>query len=285
MPNYTLRPFHAGDESALRAIWKAGFGDTDEYIDAFFAQFLRADSVVIAEADGSPVSAMYLLDGPTLWPFRKNRLSSAYAYALATLPEYRGQGIGRAVYRAVCDLGFSRGFDAVCVLPAEDSLYPFYEADGGARVISAVRRIEYSARDLQTAPRAMCARISVEEYSNIRESLLATEAHGAMPESFYRWQDALIEMSGGGWFVLSGGCAAVERDGDVCRVRELILPEGDELAAAAALAAYCRAERYIVDSPAFWSGAGETKRHMLARFGTEPSFFLPDDLWWGFAFD
>lgn len=285
MPDYTLRRFRPGDEAALRAIWKAGFGDPDKYIDAFFGQFLHPDSVVVAEADGAPVSAMYLLDGPTLWPFRKNHLTSAYAYALATLPQYRGRGIGQAVYQAVCDLGFERGFDSVCVLPAEESLYPFYNADGSARVISAVRRAEYTADELKGAPRTMCARISVEEYSNIRESLLASEAHGAMPESFYRWQDAQIEMSGGGWFVLSGGCAAVERDGDVCRIRELILPEGDELAAAASLAAYCRAERYIVDSPAFWGRTGETKRHMLARFRTEPDFFLPDDLWWGFAFD
>lgn len=284
MPDYTLRRFRAGDEAALRRIWKAGFADTDEYIDAFFAQFLRPDSCIVAEADGQTVSAMHLLDGPTLWPFRKNHLSSAYAYALATLPEYRGRGIGQAVYRAVCDLGFERGFDAVCVLPAQDSLYPFYES-GGARVISAVRRAEYSAEELRSVARPLCARISVEEYSNIRESLLATDAHGAMPESFYRWQDTLIDRYGGGWFVLNGGCAAVERDGDICRVRELLLPDGDETAAAAALAAYCRAERYIVDAPAFWSGAGKTKRHMLARFRSEPGFFLPDDLWWGLAFD
>lgn len=285
MPDYTLRRLRAGDETALRAIWRAGFGDTDEYIDAFFAQFLRPDSVVIAEADGKPVSAMYLLDGPTLWPFRKNHLTSAYAYALATLPDYRGRGIGGAVYRAVCEFGFERGFDAVCVLPAEDGLYPFYEAGGGARVISSVRQVEYTADELKAAPRTMCARISVEEYSNIRELLLATEAHGAMPESFYRWQDEQFERFGGGWFVLGGGCATVERDGDVCRVRELILPEGDELAAAASLAAYCRAERYVVRSPAFWPGRGEVKRHMLARFRREPDFFLPDDLWWGFSFD
>lgn len=284
MPDYTLRRFQAGDETALHSIWKAGFSDPDDYINAFFARFLKPEGCIVAEADEKPVSAMYLLDGPQLWPYRKNHLTSAYAYALATLPEYRGRGIGKAVYQAVCALGFERGFDAVCVLPAEESLYPFYESDA-TRVISAVREVEYSAAELKGSPRSMCARISVEEYSNIREMLLSPEAHGAMPEDFYRWQEEQFERFGGGFFVLDGGCAAVERDGDVCRVRELLLPEGDEKAAAAGLAAFNRAERYIVRAPAFWTGPGETRRHMLATLRAEPDFFLPDDLWYGFAFD
>ena len=37
MCDYTLRRFRPGDEAALRRVWKAGFDDTDEYIDAFFA--------------------------------------------------------------------------------------------------------------------------------------------------------------------------------------------------------------------------------------------------------
>lgn len=285
MSDYTLRRFQPGDEPALCEIWKAGFSDPDDYIHAFFARFLKPDSCIVAEADGRAVSAMYLLDGPTLWPYRKNHLSSAYAYALATLPAYRGRGIGQAVYQAVCALGLERGFDAVCVLPAEEGLYPFYEAGGSARVISAVREVEYTADELRGAPRSMCARTTVEEYSNIREMLLSPEAHGAMPEDFYRWQEEQFDRFGGGFFVLGGGCAAVEMDGGVCRVRELLLPEGDEKAAAAGLAAFNRAERYIVRAPAFWPGPGETKRHMLATLRTAPDFFLPDDLWWGFSFD
>ena len=285
MCDYTLRRFRPGDEAALRRVWKAGFDDTDEYIDTFFDAFAGPDSCVLAEADGIVVSAMYLLDGPVLFPYRRNRLTSAYAYALATLNEYRGRGIGSAVYRGVCALGFERGFDAVCVLPAGEGLYPFYEAGGGARIVSSVRETEYSAQELRGAGRLPCARIPVEEYAGIRESLLQGEAHGAMPESFYRWQDSLCGRYGGGLFVLDGGVAAAEMDGGVCHIRELLVPGGDEKAAAAALASFCRAERYVVRAPAFWDGPGAVRRHMLARLREEPAFYLPDDLWWGFAFD
>ena len=285
MSDYTIRRFRSGDEAALRRVWKTGFDDTDDYLDAFFTAFVGEDSCVLAEVDGMIVSAMYLLDGPVLFPYRQNRLTSAYAYALATLPEYRGRGIGRAVFRAVCELGLERGFDAVCVLPAEEGLYSFYEAGGATRQLSAVREIEYGAAQLRSLPRGLCARIPVEEYAGIRESLLHGEAHGAMPEAFYRWQEALCERYGGGLFVLDGGLAAAELDGNICHIHELLLPNGDETAAAAAVAAFCRAERYIVRAPAFWDGPGTVRRHMLALLRTEPSFYLPDDLWWGFAFD
>ena len=198
---------------------------------------------------------------------------------------HASRGIGSAVYRGVCALGFGRGFDAVCVLPAGEGLYPFYEAGGGARIVSSVRETEYSAQELRGAGRLPCARIPVEEYAGIRESLLQGEAHGAMPESFYRWQDSLCGRYGGGLFVLDGGVAAAEMDGGVCCIRELLVPGGDEKAAAAALASFCRAERYVVRAPAFGDGPGTVRRHMLARLREEPAFYLPDDLWWGFAFD
>ena len=92
MCDYTLRRFRPGDEAALRRVWKAGFDDTDEYIDAFFAAFAGPDSCVLAEADSIVVSAMYLLDGPVLFPYRRNRLTSAYAYALATSEENASGG-------------------------------------------------------------------------------------------------------------------------------------------------------------------------------------------------
>ena len=285
MTDYTLRSFRPGDEAGLLALWQTAFPETVEEVRAFFDRFLNDRGCILAEAEGRIVSAMYILPGPDLWPHRKRRLTSAYTYALATLPEYRGRGIGSAVYKACCEAIWDRGIQAACVWPAEERLYPFYEKASGARPLSAAREARYTREELKAARRGMCARIDVMEYAGLREMLLGGEPHASMPEDFCRWQEERCESSGGGLFVAGGGVAAVEMDGDTCHIKELLEPMGDETEAAAAVAAFCPAKEYIVRAPAVWEGPGRTRPLVLAAFREKPDFPLPDDLWWGFGFD
>ena len=285
MTDYKLRFSRPGDEQALLTLWQSSFPETEENIRAFRARFPRPDGCMLAEGDGKILSAVYMPDGPDLWPHRKKMLRSDYTYALATLPEYRGQGIGGAVFKAACEAIWDRGAPAACVLPAEDSLIPFYERVCGARPLSSAREMHYTREELKAARRGMCARIDIMEYAGLREMLLGGEPHASMPEAFCRWQEENCESSGGGLFVAGGGVAAVEMDGQTCRIVELLDPTGDETEAAAAVAAFCPAEEYIVRAPAFWDGPGKLRPLVMAAFREDPGFPLPDDLWWGFAFD
>ncbi len=285
MSNFELRSYRPGDEAGLLALWQSSFPETEAEIRAFFARFLKEDGCLLAEADGKIVSAMYILEGPDLWPYRKRMLKAAYTYALATLPEYRKRGIGRAVYKACCEAIWDRGIEAACVWPAEESLYPFYQSVSGAKPLSAVREIRYTREALQNAKRGMCARMDAMEYAGLREMLLGGEPHASMSEDFCRYEEQLCDESGGGLFVAGGGVAAVEIQGTTCHIKELLDPMGDELEAVAAIAAFCPAEEYIVRAPAPWDGPGEIRPRMLAAFREDPGFPLPDDLWWGFAFD
>jgi Acetyltransferase (GNAT) family. len=285
MCKFILRPWKTGDEVALRAVWKAGFGDSDAYIDAFFSCFLKPGACLLAEADGRPVSAMYILEGPLLRPYRDRELTSAYTYALATLPAYRGRGIGAAVYRACCEAALSGGADAACVLPAEESLYPFYENAVNNRTVSAVREKHYAREDFLTVRPGICNLIGALEYAFLREELLAGKPHSSMPESYLLWQERLCDMFGGGLFATQGGVAAAEMDGDTCYIREFLDPNGDACEAAAAIATVCPAKEYFVRTPLFFDGPGAMRRFVLGTLKQEPDQPYPDDLWWGFAFD
>jgi len=285
MTEYKLRLWHPGDEDALRRVWKAGFGDSDTFIGEFFARFLKPGACLLAEADGKTVSAMYILEGPVLRPYPGLELASAYTYALATLPSYRGRGIGAAVYRACCASALSGGADAACVLPAEKGLYSFYEAAVKNRTASAVREVHYTREGLLTVRPNLCVRIGAIEYAGRREALLAGRPHGVMPEDFYKWQQTLFGLSGGGFFAVGGGVAAAETDGSICYVREFLDPGGYTAEAAAAIAAFCPAMDYIVRAPLFFNGPGETRRFVLGALKQEPDQPYPGDLWWGFAFD
>ena len=83
----TPRPSRKGDENALKALWREVFGDTDEYIDAFFQNVYQPGMASVIEEDGTVVAAAYAV------PFGAVR----YIFAVATKPEYRGRGYGRAV--------------------------------------------------------------------------------------------------------------------------------------------------------------------------------------------
>ncbi len=280
MSDFTIRDSRTGDEPQLRELWRTAFGDSDEYIDSFFENLFRTDECVVAEADGKVVSAMYVLPGETVFPFRKNRLTAGYTYALATLPEYRSRGIGRAVYKAASDKALGSA-DAACVLPAEESLYPFYENASGAKPFSFIREARIPKAELEGHVPVMAVPVPAGQYAGMREWFLSELPHVTFPEALYDH----LEASGMEFFMMEKGAAAVETDNGVCVIQELLAPDADPLSAVAGIARWCRAEEYIVRTPLFLDGIGERRPFMLAAIPQPPAYPLPDDLWWGFGMD
>lgn len=280
MRDFILRPWRPEDRPALKELWRAGFGDSDEFIETFFDLFLREDACVTAEADGRVVAAMYILPVDAVLPRRKKLITARYTYALATLPEYRGLGIGRAVYRAASDKALETA-GAACVLPAEESLYPFYEDASGARPVSFLRQARLARADLAGTAPCMAARIPTLEYAAIREQLLAGFPHAALPQEYFD----LMEAADVEFFVLENGLAAAERSDGVCRVLELLDPDTDAMSSIAGVARWCPAAEYIVRTPLFFEGPGEARPYMLAALKEEPPYSMPEDLWWGFGLE
>lgn len=280
MHDYIIRSFAPEDKPALKALWQTVFGDSEAYIDGFFDRFLTPGGCMVAEADGKVVSAMYIIPGMTAYPYRKNTLSAGYTYALATLPEYRRRGIGTAVYKAASDAAL-KGADAACVLPAESGLYPFYESASGAKTFSAVREARFQKSELAGVSPCMASRVPALKYAGMREMLLGGMPHVTFPAALFD----LMEESGTDFFVLADGLAAAETQDGVCRITELLVPDGDGMAAIAAVARWCAAEEYIVRSPVFFDCPGEVRPLVLAALKETPGYPMPDDLWWGFGLE
>lgn len=280
MSDFLLRPASDADRPALRDLWQRVFGDGDAYIDSFFERLLPGGGCVVAEADGRPVSAMYVLRGLLLLPYRKKRLTAAYTYALATLPEYRGRGIGTAVYKAANAEALA-GADAGCVLPAEAGLFPFYENATGAKPLGFIREARLPRAELADTERVMSMRLPGWQYGGIREQYLSGMPHAVFGEALYDH----LEETGTEFFMLDGGVAAVETEGSVCRITELLVPDGDPAAHIATLAAWCPAEEYVVRTPLFYDGPGAARPLVLAALNAAPDFPMTGDLWWGFGLE
>lgn len=283
MTDYILRPWQNQDKPQLKALWVTAFGDPEEYIDTFFRCFLKKDRCIVAECDGKVVSAMYILGENTAYPYRRNMLSAGYTYALATLPEYRGRGIGRAVYQAATAKVLET-HDMALVLPAEESLYPFYEKATGASLMSIAKEAELTPADLAGIKPVNAARISAFVYFGMRESYLSGMPHVSYTDDMVDFMEEWFEPNGD-FFMTEQGIAAVETENGVCHIRELLCPDTDGMAVIAGVAAYHKADRYIVRSPYFFDGPGRKRPFMLGVLKEQPEYPMPFDLWWGFGLD
>ena len=280
MSDYMIRDWAPEDRPALKALWKQCFGDSEEYIDSFFGLFLQPGRCLVAEADSRPVSAMYILPDIQLFPHRKEHLTAGYAYALATLPEYRGRGIGTAVFKAVSDRILETA-DAACVLPAEAGLYPFYEDAVDAKPVSFLRQARFTRDELRRFQPCGGARIPTLEYAAIREQLLHGYPHASYDQEIYD----LLEADGCDFLVTANGLAAAETVDGVCRVTELLDPTEDVMSSIACVARWCPAKEYIVRTPLFFEGPGEARPFMLGALREQPAHPMSDELWWGFGLD
>lgn len=114
------RPSRPGDEDALKALWRDVFGDSDEYIGAFFRLVYAPGMASVIEDGGRIAAAAYAV------PFG----SAKYIYAVGTRPEYRGRGYGKAVTLAAA------GGESAYLCPADATLRCWYALAMRAKTVS-----------------------------------------------------------------------------------------------------------------------------------------------------
>lgn len=113
-----------GDVPALKKIWDACFGGEPEYRDFYYRVRFRPKETLVWRENGIPVSMM------TLMPLIIAGKPGAYVYAVATLPEYRGRGLVRKLDAFAEQVVRQNGGQFLTLVPAELSLFPFYEKLG-----------------------------------------------------------------------------------------------------------------------------------------------------------
>lgn len=182
----TPRPSRAGEEAALKALWREVFGDSDEYINTFFQNIYRTGMASVVEEDGAIVAAAYAV------PF----VGVRYIYAVATLPEYRGRGYGKAVTLAAA------GGEPAYLCPADATLRCWYALSMRAKTVS-----YRSGAPLPSVRR----KITAEEFNTRREEWLRGLPHVQYPEGIL----TLFSVTGEFFCGENGDIYAVD-DGRVC---------------------------------------------------------------------
>ena len=272
MSGTVLRAVARGDEPQLRALWRDVFHDGDDVIGAFFDCLYVPEDTLVAACGGEIVSAAYLLRGVGLCNGRESR-PAAYFYALATRPDCRSLGLGRAITRACIRKCAERG-ETLCLMPGEEGLRRWYAETAGLRSFGTARKIEAEA---SAADAIELREIGAAQYAAQREAFLTGTPHAALPEPFFRFQARLC-TPGGALLSLRGadgetGLACAGMEDGAALIPELLWT-GEAEAAAAAVAAHLGASRAAARMP----GEG-LQTVMGAAPNPEPPF------WWGPVFD
>ena len=266
------RASQPGDEMALKELWKTVFGDEESYIDGFFENMY--DRAFVCEDDGRIVSAVHLLDiGEYV---RDGKAEPATVlYAFATLPEYRGKGIGGKLSDMLIEES-AETFRTVC--PAEESLFAYYEKryGYGSRFEVFEEKLEnFSKTDEKVAAEP----VSAQEYGKLREEFLSDVPHIRFNERALNYQRFLCKSSGGDMlsFEFDGkkGIAAFEVYGG-CAVFKEVLYSGECKKALSKIAEGAGAHSAVIRKPA---DGGKFDRDFAMAMGEAEGGY------YGFAFD
>lgn len=145
----------------LRRLWKAAFGDTDEFLDDFFAFAFAPERCRCVEEDGQIAAALYWFDCAL------EEAKLAYVYAVATDPDCRGRGLCRMLMEDTARHLRQQGYQGIVLVPQEPGLIRMY-GSMGYTPCGSVTEFHVMAADAPIPLR----RIGPTRYSRLRRELL-----------------------------------------------------------------------------------------------------------------
>lgn len=146
----------------LRSLWQQAFGDTDAFLDAFFATGFSPARCRCLSIDGKLAAALYWFD--CTWEGKR----LAYLYAVATEEAFQGRGACRALMENTHSHLQKAGYAGTILVPGSKELFCLYEKLG-YRTCSHIREFTCAAgTPVPLRP------VDLEEYAALRRQFLPT---------------------------------------------------------------------------------------------------------------
>lgn len=263
-----IREYRSDDIGSLCSLWLNVFGDPVRLTERFFGLLPSMGTGFAAELDGEVFGAAYVLDAFLHLPNGASK-KVAYIYAVGVDEPYRGHGIGMELTKACMRRAWEDSTDICCTLPAEGSLYGWYEKKCGFKTATFCCYETVAAGQSVDGIRRMHA----DEYGFLRDDLLKGRAHISFYYGYLLFQEALLDEYGGGFFEYKGGIACGYIENDVLYIKEAI---SDAPEFVPALCTLLGAERAVIRR------AGAAGEPYVAAYDGDP---LPPDTVWDLTLD
>lgn len=203
----------------LRALWKEAFGDSDAFLDGFFATGFAPERCRVLDWNSRCAAALYWFDchcgGKKL----------AYIYAVATLEDFRGKGFCRqlmeATHRDLQELGYA----GAILVPGSRELFSLYEKLG----YKAFCPMQEHRAAAAGAPLPLKA-VSPEDYCRLRAALLPEGGVEQTGIGYLATFTRLYTAEGCLFSVTQEGCTAYFQEflGDVEKIPRVLSTLGAE---------------------------------------------------------
>jgi hypothetical protein len=228
-----IRQPRKGEIDRQKEIWKLCFGDSDSYIDFYFANRYNEDETVVLLYHGE-ITAM-LTRIPVKMAISDSRsFKTSMFYAIATHPMYQGRGFATQLMD-YCDQYPGTGKSDFSVLvPAKRTLFDFYRKqgfqDGFYIRESLLIRNRIDNLPIPKPYHCTISSITSEEYNRRRIEQLSGRLFISYVDEDIGYQKKLSQQSGADIYAIDietiQGCMAVERiTSDKVLIKELLLPE------------------------------------------------------------
>ena len=175
------------------------FGDPRELVTGMIERGGLMEHAVAAAVQGRVCGVSFCFDG-----LRFGTLTAGYRYAVCTLPEYRGLGIGTALCRETTERCFARGADMILTVPGDKGLERWYREAFGMGLLLRCAAVPAEV----SGPGPECVPVSYEEYAARRSG----RGGVGIPASMLAAQDAIFRQVGGGFFRAGNALVCVEAD-------------------------------------------------------------------------
>lgn len=217
------------DQPAVEKLLRAGFGDEEGFLRAFFEHvFPHCDTLL--SLDNGEIAAMATLIPCEIFTMDQPRRTALYLYSLTTLPAFRGRGHARAILSAA-----QEKCERVFLHAADDSLFDMYQNLGWQPAMYA----HYTEMP-PAIPQTVFEEISGEEYYRIRELALKSAPHIRWNKHTCCFLHDMLSAYGGGLYLAHEAVIAVQEEKDgILYLGEAFGKEAPRLAAEIALRYAC----------------------------------------------
>lgn len=173
------------DHERLKSLWQQIFGDSASAIDFYFSNRHHNQNMIVDEVDGVIAGMLTML--PIQLALGAEIRRGRYIYAIATAPQYRGQGISSRLLGHCHTLMGKNGEIAAVLAPASDSLFTFYEKRGYSTVFYIETTTLYPS-DLPTYTcESLCEPCLLQDFSRIRNAAFSDCS------IFVQWEEDALE--------------------------------------------------------------------------------------------
>lgn len=186
------------DREGIISLWQEAFGDSKDEINVFLKNKYFPDDTLIYEIDGEIASMLFLLDGDMC--IEGKDYPSYYLYAACTAKKHRGKGLMAALLEFAKEISGARNKYFICLMPAEKSLFNFYERFGYKSLF------KYKLLTVDREEIESDCDFSISDEENIIVNFFEIRKRAFEKFDYFKWDSKAINFAFEHNKLYSGGC-------------------------------------------------------------------------------